>query len=148
MQAMIEKGLPLDDDMFTTGATPHGCGHAVRTIHNGTRATSTDYLKEMRAHKNLTIKTNSRVDKVIMDRDGNDLKAVAVQVVNADGTNTVFQATREIIISGGAYCSPVILMRSGIGAKAELNELGITCIVDLPGVGKNLMDHVVSSSRS
>jgi choline dehydrogenase-like flavoprotein len=148
MQAMIEKGLPLDDDMFTTGTTPHGCGHTVRTIYKGTRVTSTDYLTEKRAHENLTIKTNSTVDKIIMERHGSDLKAVAVQVVNVDGTNTVFQATREIVVSGGAYCSPAILMRSGIGAKADLDCLGITCNVDLPGVGKNLMDHVVGSSWS
>ena len=43
----------------------------------------------------------------------------------------------------GAYCSPGILLRSGIGPKADLEKLGLKCLVDAPGVGENLLDHLV-----
>jgi choline dehydrogenase-like flavoprotein len=52
-------------------------------------------------------------------------------------------ARREIIISAGVYCTPAILMRSGIGTSENLNEVGIKTLVDIPGVGRNLMDHPV-----
>jgi choline dehydrogenase-like flavoprotein len=71
------------------------------------------------------------------------LKATAVQVIEKDGSVRKIVA-KEVIVSGGAYCSPTILMRSGLGPKSELASHGIDCKVDLPGVGKNLMDHMVS----
>jgi len=67
-----------------------------------------------------------------------------VRVIEKDGTSRDIKAKKEVIISGGAYCSPTILMRSGIGGKAELAAHGIDCKADLPGVGKNLMDHVIA----
>jgi choline dehydrogenase-like flavoprotein len=66
-----------------------------------------------------------------------------VQFIEKSGSVRKIQARKEVIVSGGAYCSPTILMRSGLGPKAELASHGIECKVDLPGVGKNLMDHLV-----
>lgn len=76
------------------------------------------------------------------DADG-ELRATGVRAVKADGTVVEIKARKEVIVSGGSYCSPNILNRSGIGAKDELEKHGITTLVDLPGVGKNLMDHLV-----
>jgi choline dehydrogenase-like flavoprotein len=143
LESMQSKGLSLQDDMFTTGDNPHGCGHAPRTVYQGDRTTSANYFR----HKgpNLSIKTETVVDKVILEGHGSDIRAVGVKVVGKDGTEREIKAKKEVIISGGAYCSPTILMRSGIGSKSELESHGIDCKVDLPGVGKNLMDHLVSA---
>ncbi|PQE28213.1 GMC oxidoreductase protein [Rutstroemia sp. NJR-2017a BBW] len=141
LDSMADQGLPLHPDMFSTGETPNGCGHAPRTVYKGDRTTSANYFRNKGL--NLGIKTDTTVDKVILEGQGSDKRAVAVKVIEKDGTEKEIRANKEIIISGGAYCSPTILMRSGIGAKSELEEHGIDCQVDLPGVGKNLMDHLI-----
>lgn len=87
--------------------------------------------------------TETLVDRIILEGRGGEQKAVAVKVIDKDGTSEI-RARKEIIVSGGAYCSPTILMRSGIGAKEDLATHDIECKVDLPGVGSNLMDHLVS----
>lgn len=140
---MEDQGLPLHPDMFSTGETPNGCGHAPRTVYKGDRTTSANYF--INKGTNLAIKTNTTVDRVILDSHAfpHDLRATAVKVIEKDGTEGEIRARKEIIISGGAYCSPTILMRSGIGAQLELESHGIECQLDLPGVGKNLMDHMV-----
>ncbi|KAH6717987.1 hypothetical protein BKA61DRAFT_598800 [Leptodontidium sp. MPI-SDFR-AT-0119] len=141
LESMQDQGLGLQEDMFTTGDNPHGCGHAPRTVYKGDRTTAANYF----VHKgpNLAIKTDTTVDKVLLEGDGLDLRASAVRVVEKDGSTREIKVKKEIIISGGAYCSPAILMRSGIGAKSELAQHKIECKVDLPGVGKNLMDHLI-----
>lgn len=133
--------MSLQPDMFTTGHTPNGCGHAPRSVFNGDRSLAADYL--VNKGINLTIMTETTVDKVILQGEGPNMRAIAVQVVGKDGTIRNIKARREIIVSGGAYCSPAILMRSGIGPKDEISAHGIHWKVDLPGVGKNLMDHPV-----
>jgi choline dehydrogenase-like flavoprotein len=141
---MESKGLALDHDMFSHGRNPHGCGHVPRTVSNGIRTTGADFITKGNKRDNVTILTDAHVDKVIMEKDSNgDLKAVGVRAILADGSILEAKADKEVIISSGAYCSPTLLNRSGIGAKAELEEHGINCLVDLDGVGKNLIDHLV-----
>ncbi|KAH8809169.1 hypothetical protein F5884DRAFT_794721 [Xylogone sp. PMI_703] len=140
-ESMKDKGFKFQQDMFTTGDNPHACGHVLRTVHKGTRSVAADYL--LGRGPNLTISTETLVDKIIFDNEGSSLKAVAVKVLNKDGKEMQIRARKEIIISGGAYCSPVILLRSGIGPRSELALHGIECKVDSPGVGKNLMDHLI-----
>lgn len=140
----MSKGLPLDHDMFSHGDNPHGCGHAPRTVTHGLRTTSADFITEKNSRGNIHIVTDAHVDKAIIEPDANgDLRATGVRAVLADGTVVEAKANKEIIISGGAYCSPNILNRSGVGTKEELEKHGITTLVDVPGVGKNLMDHLV-----
>lgn len=127
--------------MFTTGNNPHGCGHAPRTVYKGDRTTAANYL--LNKGSNLAIKTETIVDKVILEGSGSELKATSVKVIDKEGKEHTIKAKKEIIVSGGAYCSPTILLRSGLGPKSELAAHGIDCKVDLPGVGKNLMDHLV-----
>ncbi|TVY39803.1 Oxygen-dependent choline dehydrogenase [Lachnellula occidentalis] len=141
LESMVDRGFKLQPDMFTTGDSPHGCGHAPRTVYKGDRTMAADYLLNKRP--NLAIKTETMVDKIILEGEGANLKAVAVKVIEKDGSMREIKATKEIIVSGGAYCTPTVLMRSGIGEKAQLASHGIDCKVDLPGVGKNLMDHLV-----
>lgn len=132
--------------MFTTGDNAHGCGNTVRTVHNGLRSTGADFL--LNAGPNLFILTKTTVDRVLLEKFESEIRAAAVRVIAEDGITSFLKARREIIVSGGAYCTPAILWRSGIGPKEELQDLGIKCQIDLPGVGKNLMDHLVSTTQS
>ncbi|KAG8671264.1 hypothetical protein FPOAC2_04594 [Fusarium poae] len=142
--SMVSKGLPLDHDMFATGENPHGCGHSVRTVHQGLRTTSADFITKQKPRDNLHLMVETHVEKVLIEKDAQgELKATGVRAAKPDGTFVEFKASKEVIVSGGAYCSPNILNRSGIGAKDELEKHGITTLVDLPGVGKNLQDHLI-----
>jgi len=141
LESMQSQGLELQHDMFTTGNNAHGCGHAPRTVFKGNRTTAADYLVGLGS--NLAIKTNAVVDKVILEKEGSHLRATSVLVLDKDGKKSEIKARKEVIVSGGAYCSPTILMRSGIGSKDELKKHDIECKVNLPGVGKNLMDHLI-----
>ncbi|PYH40568.1 GMC family oxidoreductase [Aspergillus saccharolyticus JOP 1030-1] len=142
MDSFVSQGLPLDHDMFTTGETPHGCGHVPRTVHNGIRTTSSDFITKGYLRSNITVMTDTTVDRILMRHGSNDLKAEGVVVITPAGPKSIY-AKKEIIVSGGAYCSPAILMRSGIGPREELNKHGIECQVELPGVGQNLLDHMI-----
>ncbi|KAI2619476.1 putative GMC oxidoreductase [Hypomontagnella submonticulosa] len=100
----------------------------------------------------LTVRFDSLVTKVLVD---GDLRATGVEYLagrslymadpratkNNTGVRRTATATREVILSGGAYNTPQILMLSGIGPSDELNKHGIPVVVDLPGVGRNLQDH-------
>jgi choline dehydrogenase-like flavoprotein len=140
---MIDHGLPYHPDMFSTGETPHGCGDVPRTVHRGIRSTAADFITKTYRRDNITIKTEVTVDKIIMSRDFGELSATGVATISKAGTKVEYHATKEIIVTAGAYCSPPILMRSGLGPKEQLEKHHIECLVDLPGVGSNLQDHVV-----
>lgn len=129
--------------MFSTGDVPHGCGHVPRTVYKGVRTTSADFITKEYDRSNIAIKTDVTVDHVVLEPTADGQRATGVVTRSSDGTSKTFHARRETIISSGAYCSPAILLRSGIGARDELAKFDINCQVELPGVGKNLMDHLV-----
>jgi len=132
--------------MFTTGETPQGCGNATRTVHQGLRSTAADFITKGYRRDNITIKTDVTVNNVVLSDTAEGLRASGVSFTLKSGEIGTVKARKEVTVSAGAYCSPTILLRSGIGAKSELEKLGIPCNVDLPGVGQNLMDHVVRTS--
>jgi choline dehydrogenase-like flavoprotein len=136
------KGLPYHPDMFSTGETANGCGHALRTTWKGNRTTAADFITKDHKRPNITIKCHSTVDKVILERDSNGkLQAKGAEYLDKDGNRVKALARKEVVLTAGTYASPAILQRSGIGAKADLQALNIPCEVDLPGVGENLQDH-------
>ena len=143
MDSFVSYGLPLNHDMFSTGDIPHGCGHVIRTVHQGIRTTAADFLTKRTHCGKVTIKTDTTVDRIIFTKQGAQHRASGVVSKAADGTSNTYYAQKEIIISSGAYCSPAILLRSGIGPKQELDKHKIPCIVNSPGVGRNLQDHLV-----
>ncbi|EEQ30407.1 hypothetical protein McanMca71_002300 [Microsporum canis] len=144
MDSFISKGMPYHGDIFSTGDVPHGCGHVVRTVYKGLRSMAADYLTKDNRKDNITILCNTSVDKVIIEpHEGGFLAKGVAAISNVDRTRHTFYATREVIVSGGSYCSPAILLRSGIGPQEELDKHGIGCKINLPGVGKNLMDHLI-----
>jgi 5-(hydroxymethyl)furfural/furfural oxidase len=103
-----------------------------------TRVTSASaYLDEAtRRRPNLCIFPDLRVERIVM----NGARAEGVAAVDANGEAVGF-AAREVVLAAGALQSPAMLLRAGIGAAAGLTELGIRCVIDLPGVGRNLQDH-------
>jgi choline dehydrogenase len=115
-----------------------GVGYFQLNLKNGRRCSSAKaYLKPARKRKNLSIITDTQVERLVVT-DGRVTHVVA----NSKGRQVDFEVTRETILSAGAIGSPQILMVSGIGAAKELSPLGIKVEKDLPGVGKNLQDHL------
>jgi choline dehydrogenase-like flavoprotein len=143
-ESLIDAGLPYHADMFSTGEIPHGCGDVPRTVHKGIRSTAADFITKTYKRDNITIETAVTVDKIIFSKDdASEPTATGVSTISKSGTKIDYQARKEVIITAGAYCTPPILMRSGIGPKEELAKHNIPCLVDAPGVGKNLQDHVL-----
>ena len=147
LDSFVSQGMPLNHDMFSTGDVPHGCGHVPRTVYEGTRTTGADFVTNKNHRGNITIITDTTVDKVIFTKEESQTRASGVVCQGSDGASKTFYARKEIIIAGGAYCSPAILLRSGIGSQEELSKHHIPCIVNSPGVGRNLMDHLVRIDR-
>ena len=102
-------------------------------------STAIGYLLPARHRLNLTIRPHCLVSRVLFEGD----RAVGVEVESGNETQVV--RGRRITLSGGAVASPAILLRSGVGPKADLTALGIPPIADLPGVGANLLDHPTAS---
>lgn len=145
MESFKSKDFSFYADMFTYGCNPFGYGHIVRTHWQGLRSTSTSFISKAEKRKNLTVVTDTIVDKVILEPHKDGIRAIAVEAVDKTSKRVRYTARTEIIISAGSYCTPAILQRSGVGSREELAKVGVLCLVDLVGVGKNLMDHLVST---
>ncbi len=106
--------------------------------HKGERCSaSAAYLRENMDRPNLTILTKAMAQKVTFDGK----RATGVQVRHGGSDKTV-QSRREVILSGGAFGSPQMMLLSGIGPAEELVQHGIPVVHELPGVGQNLQDHL------
>jgi len=136
IEACKSLGLPYNYDY--NGKSQKGVGPFQFTIANGKRQSgATAFIKPILKRKNLTISTKSFVEKIIIKNDV--AKGVSFR---KGGTTHELSANKEIILCAGAIQSPQILMLSGIGEKSNLEKKGIEVILDLPGVGKNLQDHL------
>ena len=103
---------------------------------------------DVRANKpRIDVVTFHHVKQLIFDPN-DPTRIIGVTCVNtrAMGIETYFYASKEIIVSAGTYNSPLLLMRSGIGPRAHLEDMGIEVKADLPGVGSNLRDHYAVAS--
>ena len=137
-QACQSQGIPLTEDY--NGATQHGVGRAQVTQKNGERCSAAKaYLAPHTGRSNLTVISRAHATRVVMQ----DRRAVGVAYRQGAQTLEV-KAGREVILAGGAYGSPQLLMLSGIGPAGHLKERGIEPLHDLPGVGQNLQDHVTT----
>jgi choline dehydrogenase len=99
-------------------------------------STAMGYLGPARARQNLEIRSGALVDRVLFA----GTRARGIEVAKAEG-GTEEIAARHVILSAGAVGSPAILLRSGIGPASDLRRLGIETVVELAGVGANLIDH-------
>src|SRR6185437_7040572 len=115
-----------------------GVGPWPRNRRDGIRiSTAIGYLNPARHRLNLTVRPFSHTHRVIVERG----RATGVEVECGGVVQTI--RARRVTLSAGAINSPAILMRSGIGPRADLEALGIKSVADLPGVGRNLIDHVL-----
>jgi len=135
MAAVTKLGYKRQTDHH--GPDQEGWGSPDINIHRGRRAsTAARFLYPAMNRPNLTVLTGAHATRVAVDNG----RATALHY-RQDGQDKVLRAGREIILSGGAYNTPQLLLLSGIGPAADLHEHGIKVVHDLPGVGQNLQDH-------
>jgi len=136
MEAAVRAGYQYSEDY--DGALNEGFSPVDVAIDRRGRRSSTSqaYLKPIRGRKNLSVVTGAFARRIIFEGK----RAVGVEF-ERDGKVQTLRARKEVIISGGAYNSPQLLMLSGIGPAEDLRRLGIDVVSDLPGVGGNLCEH-------
>ena len=136
LEAAEQAGYEINNDM--NGYKQEGFGLMDTTIYGGRRqSTSVTYLHPVINRRNLTVITNTIVNKVIIENN----KAVGVECTAGREIKKIY-ADNEVILSAGAINSPQLLMLSGIGSAEELKKLDISVQHDLRGVGENLQDHL------
>ena len=134
-KSVQEAGYPFTSDV--NGFQQEGFGKFDQTIHRGRRYNAARaYIHPVKHRKNLTIKTNTLVTKIIFDGK----KAIGVELKKGSTFKRIF--AKHVICCGGSINSPQLLQLSGIGNPDHLSALGIDIIQALPGVGQNLQDHL------
>lgn len=138
VEAAVELGFPRQSDF--NGAEPDGIGFYQVTQKNGRRhSTAAAYLQPCLGRTNLTIRTETQVTRLLWE----GTQVVGLEYVGENGIERA-EVKQEVILSAGAINSPQLLMLSGVGAAEALKSLGIPIVVDLPGVGQNLQDHLIT----
>jgi choline dehydrogenase len=133
--AAIEAGIPANPDF--NGAVQEGVGFYQSTTSKARRWSSARaYLGGARRRQNLTIATRAHATRLLIENG----RAVGVEYSSPAGL-TQARARREVIVAGGVYGSPQLLMLSGLGPAQHLNQFGIPVVRDMPGVGSHLHDH-------
>ena len=136
IDSAVEAGYEKNSDM--NGKYQEGFGMYDVTIDKGERASvSKHFLNPAKKRKNLTIFTDSFVERIIFDGK----KAIGIEVKIKNKLEKVY-ADKEVILSGGSINSPQLLLLSGIGPAEHLKEKGIEVTHNLKGVGRNLQDHL------
>lgn len=136
IDAGIEAGYPETEDY--NGLHQEGFGPMHMTVRDGVReSTSRAYLRPVLHRPNLRLVTHALAKKIEFDKS----RAAGI-VVEIAGKTEFIGAKKEVLIAAGAIASPMLLQCSGIGAREDLAEVGVRQKVKLPGVGKNLQDHL------
>ena len=136
IQASTEAGIETFED--SNGFKQEGFGTYDVTIDSGKRqGVARAYLEEIKNYKNVIIEHKTDVSRIIFE--GKIAKGVEI----TKGKNTeIYYANKEVLLSAGSINSPKLLQLSGVGDSNILKENGIEVINNLPGVGKNLQDHL------
>lgn len=135
-----QLGQPVTGDF--NAAQQEGFTTPQSTIRNGRRSSpATAYLRPALTRSNLTVLTRVLATRVLMRNDGQGLRAVGIEYRQHGQLHQV-QARAEVILSGGAVNTPQLLLLSGIGDPSLLSPHGIAVNHALPGVGRNLQDHL------
>lgn len=136
IEAGRQAGYGVTDDY--NGYRQEGFGRMDMTVRDGVRcSTANAYLKPALDRPNLRLQTRALTTRILMDGK----RAVGVEYRH-QGQVVKVRARREVILSASAFNSPKLLMLSGIGPRAHLQDMGIDVVHDLPGVGQNLQDHL------
>jgi choline dehydrogenase len=144
--AAQERGIPFNHDF--NGASQRGCGlYQVTQKHGARWSAASAYLHPAMRRGNLTVLTHALATHIIIEKD----RAVGVEYLRGGKVQSA-RVERDVLLAGGAINSPHLLMLSGIGAPEELRAAGVEVAHELPGVGKNVQDHlnvnVISSCRA
>jgi choline dehydrogenase len=135
LTAMERAGIPLVEDLNNLDEN-EGASTAAVNVRQGLRwNTALAYLDPVRTNPRLTVVGNALVDRVRVEGG----RAASVVCLIA-GQPASIEAER-VVVCAGAYGSPAVLLRSGIGPVDELRALGVETVLNLPGVGRNLHDH-------
>ncbi|RKF19393.1 choline dehydrogenase [Altericroceibacterium spongiae] len=136
MEAIERAGYPITEDIHS--GNEEGASRVELTIDEKGRRASTyeTYLKPAMDRPNLTVRTDTLTRRVLFEGK----RAVGVET-ESNGAVEIVKAGREVILCGGSYNSPQLLMLSGIGPADHLRERGIDVLLDRPGVGGNLSEH-------
>jgi choline dehydrogenase len=136
LRAAQEVGIPRNDDV--NGSEQDGVNATQVTQKRGRRWSAADaYLRPARKRRNLTVETGALAQRVRFE----GRRAIGVDYLVGDQTRRA-DATREVIVAGGAINSPQLLMLSGIGPADQLRAHQIPVVHELPGVGQHLLDHL------
>jgi choline dehydrogenase len=136
IKAAVETGIPDNPDF--NGATQEGAGWFQTTTRNGRRSsTARSYLRPAKGRRNLHIETAALAQRILFD----GRRAAGVEY-RQNGTLRTARARKEVLISSGAYNSPQLLQLSGVGPAELLKSHGIDVVLDAPGVGNDLQDHM------
>ena len=136
IEAGVQAGYPRTEDQ--NGYCQEGFGSMDMTVNNGVRwSTAKAYLNPASSRKNLDVRSGTLVIRVILQ--GNRANGIEIY---ANGKFEIIHCDREVILCGGAINSPQLLQLSGIGRARHLEKVGIPVVIDLPGVGENLQDHI------
>ena len=136
IEAGKQAGHPVNKDF--NGAEQHGVGMHQVTHRNGERwSAAKGYLTPNLARPNLTVITSAHTTRILTEGK----RAVGVEYRQSSELKQL-KASKEVLLCAGALQSPQILLLSGIGAAAQLQQHGIAVVHDLPGVGENLHDHI------
>jgi choline dehydrogenase-like flavoprotein len=136
IEAGVQAGLPENPDF--NGPTQEGVGWYQVTHRGGERwSAARAYLGPALGRPNLAVITGAHATRLLLD----GRRATGVEYRRTDGSTAQVLARREVLLSSGAFGSPQLLMRSGIGPAGHLHEHGIPVVCDLPGVGEGLHDH-------
>jgi choline dehydrogenase len=136
MRTAAAAGFNTTEDLHAQVEEGFARGEVNIDRHGRRASTSRAYLHPVMGRENLTIEMNALTTRVLIDKE----RAVGVEYVQNGHVEQVY-ADREVILCGGSYNSPQLLMLSGIGPGAQLRRHGIEPVVDLPGVGGNLSEH-------
>ncbi|MEF8813016.1 MAG: GMC family oxidoreductase N-terminal domain-containing protein [Halovenus sp.] len=137
LEAAQEVGYEWNDDL--NAGEMEGIGQTQVNIKDGQRHSTADaYLRPALSRHNLEAETGARVTSLRFD--GEQVVGVTLE---QDGQEYEVDANEEVILSGGVFGSPHLLLLSGVGHSAQLQEHDIDVVTHLPGVGKNLQDHLM-----
>ncbi len=136
IKAAVEAGIPDNPDF--NGATQEGAGWFQTTTRNGRRAsTAKSYLRPAKGRRNLHVETSALAQRILFE----GRRATGIEY-RQNGALRTARARKEILISSGAYNSPQLLQLSGVGPAELLKSHGIDVVLDAPGVGNDLQDHM------
>jgi len=144
VEAALAAGMVAGDYNGRDRLSPEGVASLFQTTTKDGKRSSTyhAYLEPVMDRENLSVVTGAHVERIVLEADGDVIRATGVTYRSESGTSETVAAGTEVVLCAGAVGSPHLLLLSGVGARDELAAVGVECIVDLPDVGRHLKDHL------